>query len=75
MAVSKVILNGTTIMDTTQVTVTADNLVQPYTALGKNGATLTGTLGSGDDELYGTSTIAAASSKVGAGVIGQAITG
>lgn len=43
MAISKIILNGTTQMDTTQVTVDSSNLFSGFTALGKDGETLTGT--------------------------------
>lgn len=43
MAISKIILNGTTQMDTTQVTVDSSNLLSGYTALGRDGETLTGT--------------------------------
>lgn len=42
MAVSKVILNGTTLMDTTDKTVTAANLLSGYTALKNDGTTVTG---------------------------------
>ena len=42
MAVSKVILNGTTLMDTTDKTVTAANLLNGYTALKNDGTTVTG---------------------------------
>lgn len=44
MAVSKVILNGTTLMDVTQDTVTADKLLQTYTATKNDGTKVTGTL-------------------------------
>lgn len=48
MAIAKVVLNGTTKMDTTQVTVTAADLAQGVTALGANGELITGTGGGGD---------------------------
>lgn len=44
MAVSKVILNGTTLMDVTQDTVVADKLLQTYTATKNDGTKVTGTL-------------------------------
>lgn len=43
MAVSKVILNGTTLMDVTQDTVAADKLLQTYTATKNDGTKVTGT--------------------------------
>ena len=44
MAYSKVILNGTTLIDVTQDTVTADKLLQTYTATKNDGTKVTGTL-------------------------------
>ena len=44
MAVSKVILNGNTLMDVTQDTVAADKLLQTYTATKNDGTKVTGTL-------------------------------
>lgn len=41
--VNKVIYNGTTLIDTSIVTVTADNLLKGYTALNASGALITGT--------------------------------
>lgn len=43
MAYSKVILNGTTLMDVTQKTVDASNLLSGYTALKNDGTDVTGT--------------------------------
>lgn len=43
MAVAKVILNGTTLIDTTQKTVTASTLLQGETALKNDGTDVTGT--------------------------------
>lgn len=43
MAVSKVILNGTTLMDVTQKTVTAANMLNGITALKNDGTDITGT--------------------------------
>ena len=44
MAVAKVILNGNTLIDVTDKTVTSSNLVSPNTALGADGTTVTGAL-------------------------------
>lgn len=44
MAVAKVILNGTTLIDVTQKTVTASTLLQGETALKNDGTDITGTL-------------------------------
>lgn len=44
MAIAKVILNGTTLMDVTQDTVAADKLLQTYTATKNDGTKVTGTL-------------------------------
>lgn len=44
MAVAKVILNGTTLIDTTQKTVQADKMVASYTALDKAGESITGSI-------------------------------
>ena len=43
MAYSKVILNGTTLIDVTQKTVDASNLLSGYTALKNDGTNVTGT--------------------------------
>lgn len=43
MAVSKVRINGTTIVDMTDATVTAANILSPYTAYGADGQKKTGT--------------------------------
>lgn len=42
MAVSKVILNGVTLIDTTDKTVAADKLLDGYTALKNDGTSITG---------------------------------
>lgn len=47
MAYSKVILNGTTLMDVTQKTVAADKLLSGYTALKNDGTGITGTYSGG----------------------------
>lgn len=44
MAVSKVILNGTTLIDVTQDTVSAETLLQTYTAHKNDGSQITGSL-------------------------------
>lgn len=44
MAISKVILNGETLIDTTDKTVTSSTLVSPQTALAADGTTVTGAL-------------------------------
>lgn len=61
MAVSKVILNGVTIMDTTGVTVVEEHLDHGYTALKNDGTLITGTMGgdspSGPDNLVGSAIV------------------
>lgn len=42
MAFAKIVLNGTTLIDLTGVTVTTSNLVSPNTALGADGESVTG---------------------------------
>lgn len=72
MAVSKVILNGQTIMDATQTTVTVDTLVESYTALNKAGTVITGAMPNGDSLTYGAAAGAAStSSKVNVGTVGS----
>lgn len=44
MAVNKVDINGSTVLDLTADTVTATNLVSGYTAHDKSGASITGTM-------------------------------
>ena len=44
MAFSKIILNGTTLMDVTQDTVTAGSLLSGYTATGADGESVSGSL-------------------------------
>lgn len=46
MAVSKVILNGNTLMDTTQKTVTADTMLNGITAIKNDGTDITGSIAS-----------------------------
>ena len=52
MAISKIILNGTTQMDLTQDTVTAATLMSPRTAHGADGQAITGTASAGGDTMY-----------------------
>lgn len=47
MAFSKVILNGTTLMDVTNDTVATDNLLTGYTATGADGLPVVGSAGGG----------------------------
>ena len=44
MAIAKVVLNGTTKIDTTGVTVTVEDLAAGVTALGADGELITGTV-------------------------------
>lgn len=44
MAVNKVDINGSTVLDLTSDTVTASNLVNGYTAHDKSGTVITGTM-------------------------------
>lgn len=53
MAYSKVILNGTTLMDVTQKTVAADKMLTGYTALKNDGTDITGTYSGGGGGLPG----------------------
>lgn len=46
-AVSKVILNGTTLMDVTSATATANKIIAPYTAMTADGVMTTGTASGG----------------------------
>lgn len=51
-AVSKVTLNGTTLMDATTATASANEIISPYTAMTADGVMTTGTASGGGDELY-----------------------
>ena len=68
--VSKVILNGTTLMDATSATATANEIVAPYTAMTADGAITTGTGSSGGgavDSVNGqTGTVVLGAKDVGA---------
>lgn len=50
-AVSKVTLNGTTLMDATTATASANEIISPYTAMTADGVMTTGTASGGGDEL------------------------
>lgn len=56
MAVSKVILNGNTLIDATTATATADDIIAPLTAMLANGVMTTGTGSSGLEYETGTYT-------------------
>lgn len=49
--VSKVILNGTTLIDATSATATADKIISPYTAMLADGTVTTGTASGGSTPL------------------------
>ena len=49
--VSKIILNGTILMDATSATATANEIIAPYTAMTADGEMTVGT-GSGGDWLF-----------------------
>lgn len=53
MAVAKVTINGTTILDLTDATAAADKIMTPDTAYGHDGSKLTGTIINGNNLSYG----------------------
>ena len=53
MAKNKIIYNGNTLLDLTGDTVTADKLLQGYTAHDRSGAVINGTIIDGDNLEYG----------------------
>ena len=53
MAKNKKIYNGNTLIDLTGDTVTADKLMQGYTAHDRSGALINGTIGDGNNLEYG----------------------
>lgn len=53
MAKNKIIYNGNTLIDLTGDTVTADKLMQGYTAHDRSGAVINGTIIDGDNLEYG----------------------
>lgn len=67
MAFSKVILNGTTLMDVTDKTVDADKMRNGYTALKNDGTTVTGTIANGHVEVPSTTITANPSISVSSG--------
>ena len=52
MAISKVVLNGTTLMDATTATATAEDIIAPKTAMLANGVVTTGTGTGGGSSSY-----------------------
>ena len=65
---NKVVYNGTTLIDLTADTVTADTLMQGYTAHAADGSTIVGTVPNGDNLGYGVST----QPLVGTAIVGSA---
>ena len=53
MAINKVVYNGNTLIDLTGDTVTADKLMQGYTAHDRSGALINGTILDGNNLEYG----------------------
>lgn len=53
MAKNKIIYNGNTLLDLTGDTVTADKLMQGYTAHDRSGEVINGTIIDGDNLEYG----------------------
>ena len=53
MAINKVKYGNTTLIDLTSDTVTADKLMQGYTAHDRSGAVINGTIGDGNNLEYG----------------------
>ncbi len=69
MAINKVVYGGTTLLDLTGDTVTADKLMQGYTAHDRTGALITGTATGGidgDNLGYGLS-------LVGSAIVGSSV--
>ncbi len=71
MAINKVVYGGTTILDLTGDTVTADKLMQGYTAHDRSGAVITGTATGGGPIEIGYDEL----SSVGYAQVGTAVTG
>lgn len=67
MGINKVQYGNTTLIDLTSDTVTADKLMQGYTAHDRTGATITGLIMDGDNLGYGLSVVGSA--IVGSSVI------
>jgi len=64
MAVSKIIINGVTIIDVTNDTVDATNLLSGYTALKNDGTSITGTASGGPTVLVASATLSAESDTI-----------
>lgn len=64
MAVSKVILDGVTLIDVTNDTVDVTNLLSGYTALKNDGTSITGTASGGPTVLVDSTTLSAASNTI-----------
>lgn len=71
MGINKVQYGNTTLIDLTSDTVTADKLMQGYTAHDRTGALITGLIVDGDNLGYGI----VASDMVGFAVVGTAVLG
>lgn len=71
MAYNKVIYNNNTLIDLTSDTVTADKLMEDYTAHDASGSLITGTIADGNNLEYGLTD--ATSSMVGVGKVGSMI--
>lgn len=71
MGINKVQYGNTTLIDLTSDTVTADKLMQGYTAHDKTGALITGVIADGNSLEYGL--IDATSALVGVGEVGSMI--
>ena len=70
MAKNKIIYNGNTLIDLTGDTVTADKLMQGYTAHDRSGAVINGTIVDGDNLEYGLTD--GTLPRVGIAVVGSA---
>ena len=66
MGINKVQYGNTTLIDLTSDTVTADKLMQGYTAHDRTGALITGTIVDGDNLEYGLS-------LVGSAIVGSSV--
>lgn len=71
MGINKVQYGNTTLIDLTSDTVTADKLMQGYTAHDRSGTLITGTIADGNNIEYGL--IDSTSSLVGVGKVGSMI--
>lgn len=66
MAINKVIFDNSVLIDLTSDTITADKLMQGYTAHDRTGATITGLIVDGDNLEYGLS-------LVGSAIVGSSV--